>query len=110
MKLQKYEFRLFYFKLAGTEKDIAGSGLVLEPMCPNPLKSSAVIAFAIEQNSWVLISVYDIGGKLAASFEDEPRGPDHYLVIRDTEDTCPGVYFYRPRTGRNCITRKCIVP
>ncbi|MCX6283741.1 MAG: T9SS type A sorting domain-containing protein, partial [Bacteroidetes bacterium] len=91
------------------EKDTAGSGLVLEPMCPNPVKSSAVITYGIEQNSRVSLAVYDINGKLVTTLVDETQKPGHYTVSWDTGNTRPGVYFYRLRTGRFCITRKCIV-
>ncbi|MCX6286482.1 MAG: S41 family peptidase [Bacteroidetes bacterium] len=105
----KYAIGELNSMLGINEPGQAGAGLVLEQMFPNPVKSSAVISYRIDITSRVSLSVYDINGKLVKTLVDEPQKAGHYTVSWDTEEVRPGVYFYRIRTGRLCVTRKCIV-
>ena len=49
---------------------------------PNPCSSSCVVQFLIEKESAVIISVYDVTGKLITSFPENnfPKGENKFLL------------------------------
>jgi carboxyl-terminal processing protease len=91
------------------EQNNSNTGLLLEQIFPNPIKSSATISYRLEEGALISLSIYDMYGKLVKTLVDEPQKTGRYSVNWNTQETPPGVYFCRIQTGKVSITRKCIV-
>jgi hypothetical protein len=93
-------------------------GHMLYQNIPNPFNPSTVIEFTVpgfEQNSMkVLLSIYDMRGKLIRKLVDDYRDPGGYKVSwngkTDTgEEVGSGVYFYTLQAGDFTSTRKMVI-
>jgi hypothetical protein len=82
----------------------------LEPVAPNPMRSSAVIRYSVPIATSVSLVVYDPQGRRVATlmdrvFQDAGR---HEMPIQASHWK-PGVYFYRLEAGGASATRKMVV-
>ncbi|TSA38731.1 MAG: T9SS C-terminal target domain-containing protein [Porphyromonadaceae bacterium] len=91
------------------EQNRSATGLILEEIFPNPLKSPATISYRLDAAAVVSLSVYDLTGKLVKTLVDHPQQAGRYTIKWNAENVKPGVYFFRIQSGKYSITRKCIV-
>lgn len=89
------------------------SGFVLMQNYPNPFNPSTTIEFSIpegiENNSLVLLKVYDVLGNEVRTIFDEVKEPGNYKVIFNAGDLPSGVYFYKMQTENYSETKKFIL-
>jgi endo-beta-N-acetylglucosaminidase D len=83
--------------------------LSLQPGCPNPFSTSAVIDYTIPCTSLVLLQVYGMDGRLVRTIVEEemPAGAHSTVWVPDNE--CTGMYFLRLETVDGSRVEKCVL-
>jgi hypothetical protein len=69
----------------------------LQQNFPNPFNPTTTIAFALPEQSYVSIQIYDVTGRSIATLVDGEREAGSYSVAFDAAGISSGVYFYRIR-------------
>jgi len=78
---------------------------------PNPFNASTVIEYVIEHESYVEITIFDLGGREISTIVDnvQPAG-DHQAIWNGTDSNgntvSSGVYFYRLTAGDKSLTKR----
>ena len=72
---------------------------------PNPFSAETTIAFDVLRSGIVRLTVYDLLGRTAATFVDEPLGAGRYHARWDAAQQPSGVYLYRLEAGGIVETR-----
>lgn len=76
---------------------------------PNPFNPSTVIEYAIPIKSHVIITIYDVLGRVVGRFVNEMKYPGTYKVVFDASNLPSGVYFYRISAGTFNQVKKMMV-
>ncbi|GAB6283000.1 MAG: hypothetical protein STSR0008_17540 [Ignavibacterium sp.] len=76
---------------------------------PNPFNPTTTLSFAISQQSFVSLKVYDVLGKEVATLVNEEKPAGTYKVTFDAGKLSSGVYFYKLQTGNFVETKKMIL-
>ena len=81
---------------------------------PNPARTVAFIAYALPEESDVLLEVLDVAGRRVATLVDGPVGPGRAEApwdLRDSsgEQVAAGIYFVRLEAGGESLTNKLVV-
>jgi len=104
-----------------TERDLSDLDETLTPKAtalkanyPNPFNPTTIIAFDLNKDSHVSISVYDIRGRLVANLVNAPYKSGHHNVAWNGQDSsgkavASGVYFYRMNAGEYVGVRKMVL-
>ncbi len=85
------------------------SVFALRCVFPNPVSSSGAIRFDIPRPSRVVISVYDVMGRLIDTVRDARHEPGRYVHAWDCRGRAPGIYFVRMQAAGYDVTRKVVV-
>jgi hypothetical protein len=76
---------------------------------PNPFNASTIISYSLNENSTVLIEIYDLlGRKIETLAEDHQPGGSNQ-VVWDAGDYSSGIYFYRIQTAEYVEMRKIVL-
>lgn len=77
---------------------------------PNPFNPSTTIKYQLNKNSYVLLELYDISGKLITNLVNHYQTKGIYEVHLNATDLklTSGIYFYRLTTNNNSETKKMI--
>jgi len=81
----------------------------LLPNYPNPFNVATTIRYEIPETSPVILSIYDINGRLVEMLENTTRQPGKYSVIWNASNVSSGVYLYRIQSGGFQQVRKCLL-
>lgn len=73
---------------------------------PNPFNPVTNIIFKLQDSENVILSVYDITGRLVSTLVDEVKEPGQYTVLFDGSRLASGIYFYRLQYGSNVRTKR----
>lgn len=89
----------------------AGSGLSLRTVRPNPFSESTLLAFSLERERGVRLSVLDVGGRTVRVLLEGTAPGGRSLVRWDGRDAsgarvAAGVYFFRLEAGSDVRTIK----
>jgi hypothetical protein len=80
---------------------------------PNPVTTSAQIAFFLDQREHATVSIYDVRGRRIATIADRPFNAGtqivHWNARSGDRGTPAGVYFVRLQAGTLASTSKVIV-
>jgi tetratricopeptide (TPR) repeat protein len=76
---------------------------------PNPFNPSTTIQYAIPQNSYVTLKVFDVLGKEIAALVNEEKSVGFYDVRFDASHLSSGIYFYQIQAGSFRSTKKMIL-
>jgi hypothetical protein len=76
---------------------------------PNPFNPSTTIAYQIPSAGRVMLSVYDLLGRVVATLVDERKDAGSYTVRFDGRALSSGVYIYRLTAGQYIQTRKMVL-
>jgi hypothetical protein len=106
----------FYRYIPGVEEDISTEKLYnfeLLPAIPNPFTSHAVFRYSIPATSSVLLSIYDVTGRLVKTLVDERKSPGIYTAFwnsknQDELDVKSGIYLYQLKTPERTTTQKIV--
>ncbi|MCD6440601.1 MAG: T9SS type A sorting domain-containing protein [Candidatus Marinimicrobia bacterium] len=81
----------------------------LFPNYPNPFNAVTTIRYEIPKTSPVVLSIYDINGRLVKMMENTTRLPGKYSVTWDASSVSSGVYLYRIQAGGFQQVKKCLL-
>ncbi|RPI06640.1 MAG: T9SS C-terminal target domain-containing protein [Ignavibacteriae bacterium] len=76
---------------------------------PNPFNPSTKIRYAIPQNSYITLKVFDLRGREIATLVNEKKAPGNYEVTFNAGNLTSGIYFYQLRTENYIQTKKMIL-
>ena len=76
---------------------------------PNPFNPSTTITYEIPTESFVVLTVYDILGRLVKTLINEEKPAGKYQVIFNSLNFSNGVYFYKLRAGNYTQVRKMVL-
>jgi hypothetical protein len=83
--------------------------LVLYPNRPNPFNPITTISYVLPKRESVMLSIYDVSGKLVDNLVNEVEEAGQHDVVWDASGVASGVYFYRITTPSGTFTRKLVV-
>ena len=99
---------------AGIEKQIVSNGNTapkdfdLFQNYPNPFNPTTQIKYALKEDGFVTIKVYDLLGKVVATLVNENKPAGVYTVDFDASRLSSGIYFYTIKTN-NFFDRKKMI-
>lgn len=76
---------------------------------PNPFNPTTVISYAIPEDSYVQLKVFDALGKLTATIVDKKQSAGIYSVEFDANGLSSGIYLYTLQSDNFRITKKMIL-
>jgi hypothetical protein len=76
---------------------------------PNPVRTTAEIAYALPTDSRVTLRVYDVAGMLVETLVNDWKEAGVYSASWDARGIANGVYFYKLEAGKMSATRKLIL-
>jgi hypothetical protein len=103
--------------LIGKTKDVTsvqlGSYLTMQfkvfQNYPNPFNPSTTITYEIPKESFVVLTVYDILGRLVKTLVNEEKPAGRYSVIFNSNYFSNGVYFYKLKAGNYTQVKKMVL-
>ena len=84
------------------------TALVLKSF-PNPFSSSCTVCYQLEYPSHVVLSVFDLSGRLVETLVDEVVPAGMYSEYLDGSSLCSGMYLIRLVAGDLSASMRCIV-
>ena len=81
----------------------------LEQNYPNPFNPTTTIRFALPEQSFVRLSLYNVLGNEITVLVDDDMAPGEYDIVLDARNLSSGVYFYRIQTEGFIRTKKLMV-
>jgi hypothetical protein len=94
--------------IARTESVMANS-FELYPNYPNPVSSTTIISYQLQENAFVTLKIYDIEGREIKTLVRQPQNEGYHSVQFNASDLPGGVYFYRIEAGKYRDARKLII-
>lgn len=76
---------------------------------PNPFNPTTNINYAVPQNGYVTLKVYNVLGQEVATLFSGVRHPGNYEATFDGSRFASGVYFYRLQAGNVSIIKKLVL-
>jgi len=81
---------------------------------PNPFNPTTVIRYALPENQYVSLKVYNLLGQIVTTLVNSQKAPGYYQVLwngknSSGQDVASGVYFYRIKTGSFVKARKLVL-
>ncbi len=105
-----------HMKAGNTEKFVitgvqqfANDGSTLSKVYPNPMSTSALIEFTLDNPSNVEIAVYNAVGQQVRRVMDEFRAAGSHTVSFERGNLNHGVYFYTIKAGSQSETQKLMI-
>jgi hypothetical protein len=97
-------------ELDGRDLEVVPARFALHGVSPNPFSSSAVLAFDVPRTSRVIISLYDVRGRVLETLADSVAEPGRYSVtIGESRGLPSGVYFLKMQAENFTETQKMVV-
>ena len=80
----------------GLNKNLPGTEFIeLSVNYPNPFTDNTTINYTVKKNEFVELMIYDISGRMIASYINKTLDPGAYSITINTRDFEDGIYFYR---------------
>ena len=113
----KYSYRLKQIDIDGqfeysdlVEVNIAlPSKLELLQNYPNPFNPTTSISYAIPNDGFVTLTIYDILGNEVIQLENSNKAAGTYSKTFDAAELTSGIYFYTLRSGKYVETKKMLL-
>jgi hypothetical protein len=117
IKPGKYSYRLKQIDNDGSyeysnviEIDLGMPGkFILSQNYPNPFNPTTKISYAIPQNSFVELKVFNMLGQEIATLVNQEKAAGFYEVDFNAVNQPSGIYFYRLQAGEFLITKKMLL-
>jgi Secretion system C-terminal sorting domain len=93
----------------GADMKVAPKEYGLDQNYPNPFNPTTQISYALKENGFVTIKVYDLLGKVVATLVNENKPAGFYTVNFDASRLSSGIYFYIIKTNNFFDRKKMIV-
>lgn len=90
-------------------KNIAPVEFSLSQNYPNPFNPSTIIKFAIPQDNFVTLKVYNIVGEEVAILANKEMSSGNYKVNWNAQNVPSGVYFYKLAAGDYSEVKKMLL-
>ena len=81
----------------------------LEQNHPNPFNPTTTISYAIPEQGFVIIKIYDVTGSEIKTLVSESQNAGFYNVAFDASNLSSGLYFYSIISGRFNSTKKMLL-
>ena len=81
----------------------------LEQNHPNPFNPTTTISYAIPEQSFVSLKIYDVTGSEVKELVSESQNAGFYNVAFDASNLSSGLYFYSLISGNFNSTKKMIL-
>jgi hypothetical protein len=81
----------------------------LQQNYPNPFNAKTVISYNLAQNSHVVLKIYDVNGREAATLVNQLQPAGNYIISYDASYLSSGLYFYKIQAGTYTKIRKMIL-
>ena len=90
------------------------SSFALHPNYPNPFNPSTIISYSIPENADVMLTIYDMRGRMIKSLVNEHQAIGRYSIEWNATDDYgsnvgAGVYIYQLRSGNKTISQKMVL-
>ena len=98
--------------LVGDRKGYPGDlpkSFLLSQNYPNPFNAATTITYALPQDQWVKLEVYNVLGQKVITLVDGQQRAGYETVRWDAGSYASGIYFYRVRAGGYTKTRKMVL-
>jgi hypothetical protein len=95
-----------YSAVTDKQKENFPKTFTLSQNYPNPFNPTTTIAYALNVNGMVRLSVYDLTGEEVAVLVDGIQSAGNHQVQFDGADLTSGIYFYKLQTDAQVFTRK----
>ncbi len=109
LKQIDYDGTFEYSKTISLNVNMAIFSFNLSQNYPNPFNPSTTIKFAIPQNEFVTLKIYDILGKEVTTLINEEMIAGNYTKTWDANNLSSGVYFYKLTAGKFTETKKMML-
>ncbi|MCF7920004.1 MAG: T9SS type A sorting domain-containing protein [Candidatus Cloacimonetes bacterium] len=76
---------------------------------PNPFNPVTNINFELNENSYVLLEIYNLKGEKVSTVINTKKNAGVHSVIWDAENRSSGIYLLRLKTNEYCETRKLLL-
>ena len=76
---------------------------------PNPFNSATTIKYKIPTASNVIISIYDINGKLIEELINNHKPAGSYTINWNPVNISSGIFFYKFKSGNFSAVKKCVL-
>ncbi|GAB5518596.1 MAG: hypothetical protein RhofKO_08470 [Rhodothermales bacterium] len=86
---------IFRERVANETEDALPQQFSLQQNYPNPFNPSTSIAFAVPEQAFVTVEVYNLLGERVATVVAETLAPGRYQYAFDARDMASGLYVYR---------------
>lgn len=83
--------------------------LILDQNFPNPFNPSTTIRFELEENSHVVLKIYDIIGKEISTLINDNLNKGNHEAIFESKILPSGIYFYTLKTNNSTITKSMVL-
>ena len=101
---EKYELENTRSDDTGDENDFP-LAFRLDQNYPNPFNPVTVIAYALPEQSWVRLTVFDLLGREVAVLVDEIQNGGQHTATWNARDIASGLYVSRLEAGGTVLTR-----
>jgi chitinase len=91
------------------EKSTVVKNFVLFDNYPNPFNAATTLAFQLEREMPVKLSIYSLAGDLAAVLKNGKAPAGKNVIVWDATNYASGIYFFRLDTGELGATKKMIL-
>lgn len=91
------------------EPMLTASNFTLLQNHPNPFALQTIIGFELSEASPVILSIYDLSGRMLLRREDEYTAGKHEVSIDRSQLGGPGMYFYQIETPFGLKTRRMVL-
>ncbi len=81
----------------------------LEQNYPNPFNPTTTIRYAIPQDNYVSIKLYDVLGNEVMTLVNEQKQAGRYEMLFNASGIASGVYYYQITSGSFTQTRKLVI-
>jgi len=86
-----------------------GLPLILSAVCPNPVKGSATVSYALAAAGRVSLVLYDAAGRVASHLVETEQAAGEYRLNISVANLARGVYLLELRTTGASTTAKLVV-
>jgi flagellar hook assembly protein FlgD len=103
-------FRCETFEVVGYDEPVIGNNTVSQiSIYPNPVVSSATVAFDLDKNSNVEMNIYDIQGRVVKTVSRKNLKSGHQTLSVNVNDLNKGTYIVRLVAGSKSATSKFVI-
>lgn len=81
----------------------------LQQNYPNPFNPKTTINFALSDNSYVRLKIYNLLGELVKTLIDKPMNIGYHQTEFDASDLPGGIYLYKLQAGNKTLSKKMIL-